>query len=129
MQRDSYTVERSLVIIIGGLLIWGAFHALGAYLSLAQKPGWSYQSEQASAAVSQQQAVQPPVRDPRKAVVVGVCSAGFIGFWLLLLVWRQRRARRLEAAAAERSNGVAWDPVQQIPSAATSPPVGSDRSE
>ncbi|MCO6457061.1 MAG: hypothetical protein J5I93_17335 [Pirellulaceae bacterium] len=129
MQRDSHTVEVSLAVIIGGLMIWGAFHALGAYLSLAQKPGWSYQSEEASAVVSQQQAAQPPVRDPRKAVVVGVCSAGFISFWLLMLVLRRRRARRLAETAGERSMAATEDPGQQLPATAASQPAGSDRSE
>lgn len=129
MQRNSFTLEGPLVIIIGGLLIWGAFHALGAYLSLAQKPGWSYQSEEASAAVSQQQAAQPPVRDPRKALVVGVCSAGFIGFWLGLLVWRRRRERRVAEGEGVGMDRVPGNEIVQLPTTAASQPAGSDRNE
>jgi hypothetical protein len=89
-----------LALIIGGLLVWGLFHAVGAYLSLAQRPGWSYQSAGASEIVRQQEAAQPTRRDPRKALLVGVCSAGFVGFWLLALVAAHRRRLRAAEQAA-----------------------------
>jgi hypothetical protein len=56
--------ERILALIMGGLLIWGLFHAVGA---------WTLN------------------HDPRRPLVVIACVAAFLGFWLALLAARRRR--------------------------------------
>lgn len=98
-----------VLLIIGGLLAWGGFHALGAYLSLAQRPGWASPAISVVAGGQGQSAEDAAKgRDPRKALVVGVCTAGFIGFWLLALVgagWRRRRAARRLAEQGEQEAG------------------------
>ena len=119
-----------LLLIIGGLLVWGLFHSLGAYLSLAQRPGWSVQSAQASELVRQQEQARPAGRDPRKALIVGLCSAGFVGFWLAALALAHRRRlraaqvaellteREAETVAATVAATVAEDEDHQCPTPA-----------
>ena len=96
-----------IVLIIGGLLAWGAFHALGAYLSLAQRPGWASPAvPMVATAPDGGDAIGAseigPKRDIRKAVVVGVCVTGFISFWMLaIVVGNRRRKREAEKRVAE----------------------------
>ena len=56
--------ERILAWIMGGLFVWGVFHAVGA---------WTLN------------------HDPRRPLVVIACVAAFLGFWLALLASRRRR--------------------------------------
>jgi predicted permease len=56
---------RLIALLIAAVLVWGAIHALGAYLFN---------------------------HDLRRAAVVLACVFGFLGFWGLLL-WRRRGAR------------------------------------
>jgi membrane protease YdiL (CAAX protease family) len=53
-------------LIMGGMLVWGAYVALGAYL-------YNY--------------------NPWRGVIVMACVGLFLGFWLLLL-WNQSRRKR-----------------------------------
>ena len=53
-------------LIMGGMVLWGAYVALGAYL-------YNY--------------------NPWRGVIVMVCVGLFLGFWLLLL-WTQSRHKR-----------------------------------
>lgn len=50
--------------IVLGIVAWGIFHAVGA---------WQFN------------------HDPRRGVVVLVCVATFLGFWMTALAFRQRR--------------------------------------
>ena len=52
-------------LIMGGMIVWGAYIAVGAYL---------YN------------------KDPWRGVIVMACVGLFLGFWLLLL-WNQSRAK------------------------------------
>ena len=56
--------ERILTWIMGGLLVWGLFHAVGA---------WTLN------------------HDARRPLVVIGCVAAFLGFWLAMLAARRRR--------------------------------------
>jgi len=56
--------ERILAWIMGGLVVWGLFHAFGA---------WTLN------------------HDPRRPLVVIACVAAFLGFWRALLAVRRRR--------------------------------------
>ncbi len=60
------TTERFQIIrwIVLALIAWGIFHAVGA---------WRFN------------------HNPLRAVVVLVCVAGFLGFWMTMLAVRQRR--------------------------------------
>ena len=69
--------ERILRWIMMGIVIWGSIHALGAW---------------------------PFNHDARRPVVVLVCVAGFLGFWLTMLAARRRRLNR-DIVSAERSRG------------------------
>jgi len=69
--------ERILRWIMMGIVIWGSIHALGA---------WTFN------------------HDARRPVVVLVCVAGFLGFWLTMLAARRRRLNR-DIVSAERSRG------------------------
>jgi len=72
---------RILWWIVGGLLAWGVIHALGAYLGGADG-----------------------AHDLRKALVVGVSFAVFLGFWgAMMLVRRGRLAR--QSRGSEQSDG------------------------
>lgn len=50
--------------VVGGIVLWGVFHAIGA---------WRFN------------------HNPLRAVVVLVCVAAFVGFWMTMLAVRQRR--------------------------------------
>ena len=69
--------ERILRWIMVGIVIWGSIHALGA---------WTLN------------------HDARRPVVVLVCVAGFLGFWLTMLAARRRRLNR-DIVSAGRSRG------------------------
>jgi hypothetical protein len=58
--------ERFRIIrwVVAGILVWGIFHAIGA---------WRFN------------------HNPLRAVVVLACVAAFIGFWMTMLAVRQRR--------------------------------------
>lgn len=59
--------ERIIRWIMLGIVIWGLFHAVGA---------WRLN------------------HDPRRMLVVLGCVAAFLGFWLVMLAsWRRRHAR------------------------------------
>jgi CHASE2 domain-containing sensor protein len=58
---------RWILWIMAAIVLWGLFHATGA---------WRLN------------------HDPRRALVVIVCVAAFLGFWGGLLALRQRRLRR-----------------------------------
>lgn len=77
--------QRSISLIMVGLLAWGMFHALGAY---------RYN------------------QSPWRALMVLACSLGFLGFWRMMLALRgarlERQASRLRdahAIAPETSGG------------------------
>ena len=74
-------VRLPLVVIAIGLVMWGGFLALGAYLGLSD---------------------QVPSHDPRRAWVMLISSGGFLLFWLLALVWRGRRLRRTGPSQPEQ---------------------------
>ena len=59
--------ERILAWIMGGLVIWGLFHAVGA---------WTLN------------------HDVRRPLIVLACVAAFLGFWLVMLSSRRRRLER-----------------------------------
>ncbi|MEI6037335.1 MAG: hypothetical protein WCQ91_05355 [Planctomycetota bacterium] len=59
--------ERLLRWIMGGIVLWGAFHALGA---------WTLN------------------HDARRPLVVLACVAAFLGFWLAMLASRNRRCMK-----------------------------------
>ena len=59
--------ERLIAWIMGGLVVWGLFHAVGA---------WTFN------------------HDARRPLVVLGCTAAFLGFWLTLLAARRRRIER-----------------------------------
>jgi hypothetical protein len=50
--------------VVAGIVLWGVFHAIGA---------WRFN------------------HNPLRAVVVLVCVAAFVGFWMTMLAVRQRR--------------------------------------
>jgi hypothetical protein len=50
--------------VVAGIVLWGVFHAIGA---------WRFN------------------HNPLRAVVVLVCVAAFLGFWMTMLAVRQRR--------------------------------------
>jgi len=62
--------ERILRWIMLGIVVWGSVHALGA---------WTFN------------------HDARRPVVVLVCVAVFLGFWLTMLAARRRRLSRSTA--------------------------------
>jgi hypothetical protein len=61
--------NRVLALIAAALIVWGGYHALGAYLFN---------------------------HNPWRAVVVAACMGSFLGFWYAML---QARKRRLAAAS------------------------------
>ncbi|HEX3870559.1 MAG TPA: hypothetical protein VHV77_08995 [Pirellulales bacterium] len=63
------TPQRTIAIIIVGVLAWGLYHAVGAYQLN---------------------------HDPRRFVVVIVCVVGYLGFWGVMLAARRARLRRQE---------------------------------
>ena len=58
--------DRARIIrwVVAGIVVWGIFHAIGA---------WRFN------------------HNPLRAVVVLACVAAFIGFWMTMLAVRQRR--------------------------------------
>ncbi len=60
------TFERFRIIrwVVAGIVVWGIFHAIGA---------WRFN------------------HNPLRAVVVLACVAAFVGFWMTMLAVRQRR--------------------------------------
>jgi len=64
--RRPFSPRLLFVLIMGGMVVWGAYVALGAYL-------YNY--------------------NPWRGVIVLVCVGLFLGFWLLLL-WNQGRHRK-----------------------------------
>ena len=56
--------ERIIAWIMVGLVVWGLFHAAGA---------WTLN------------------HDPRRPLIVIACVAAFLGFWLAMLAARRRR--------------------------------------
>lgn len=62
--------------IMAALVVWGVFHAVGA---------WTLN------------------HDPRRALVVLACMAGFLGFWATLLA--SRRGRTIRGPAADAGPG------------------------
>jgi len=56
--------ERILQWIMGSLVVWGVFHAVGA---------WTLN------------------HDARRPIIVLACVAAFLGFWLAMLAARRRR--------------------------------------
>jgi hypothetical protein len=56
--------ERLIRWIMLGIVVWGCFHAFGA---------WQFN------------------HDPRRMLVVLGCVAAFLGFWLVMLAARRRR--------------------------------------
>ena len=66
--RQSVSQRTVIGVIVGGLVAWAIYAAVGTYLE-------SF--------------------DPWRAVIVLGCMAAFVGFWLLLL-WGQARRRRNE---------------------------------
>jgi hypothetical protein len=63
---EAATAGRFRIIrwVVGGIVVWGVFHAVGA---------WRFN------------------HNPLRAVVVLVCVAAFLGFWMTMLAVRQRR--------------------------------------
>ena len=63
---EATTAGRFRIIrwVVGGIVVWGVFHAVGA---------WRFN------------------HNPLRAVVVLVCVAAFLGFWMTMLAVRQRR--------------------------------------
>ena len=58
--------DRARIIrwVVAGIVVWGIFHAIGA---------WRFN------------------HNPLRAVVVLACVAAFVGFWMTMLAVRQRR--------------------------------------
>ena len=58
--------DRARIIrwVVAGIVVWGVFHAIGA---------WRFN------------------HNPLRAVVVLACVAAFVGFWMTMLAVRQRR--------------------------------------
>jgi len=71
-----------LVVIVVGLVLWGGFLALGAYLGISG---------------------QAPSRDARRAWVILFSVGGFLLFWLLALLWRGWRLRRRHFSPPKQS--------------------------
>ncbi len=63
---DTAAADRFRIIrwVVAGIVLWGVFHAIGA---------WRFN------------------HNPLRAVVVLVCVAAFLGFWMTMLAVRQRR--------------------------------------
>jgi hypothetical protein len=66
MNDPSTSQDRARIIrwVVAGIVVWGIFHAIGA---------WRFN------------------HNPLRAVVVLACVAAFIGFWMTMLALRQRR--------------------------------------
>ena len=65
-----------LGLIMGGVLLWGLYLSVGAYLA-ASKQNF----------------------DPLRALIVMACVSGFLGFWAMMLLIRGwRRSRHKEEA-------------------------------
>jgi hypothetical protein len=62
--------SRLIILIVVGVFVWGAIHAVGAYVNytLTDNP-WRVW----------------------RALVVLICVEGFLGFWLLMLALRRGR--------------------------------------
>jgi CHASE2 domain-containing sensor protein len=67
--------ERILAWIMAALIVWGLFHAVGA---------WTLN------------------HDPRRPLIVLACVAAFLGFWLALLAARRRRLARSQDGTLEQ---------------------------
>jgi Flp pilus assembly protein TadB len=59
--------ERLIAWIMGAIVVWGAFHAFGA---------WTLN------------------HDARRPLIVLACVGAFLGFWLVMLSARRRRLER-----------------------------------
>ena len=70
MEHEPANRRVLLGAVIGGLTVWGALLALGAYLGLDR---------------------QTPDRDYRRLLVVAATTGGFLLFWLAALAVRGRR--------------------------------------
>lgn len=71
--RGALAVGNVTAIIMGAVLVWGLFHAAGAY--------WNYRFAGAEYRVF------------ARALIVLGCVAAYLGFWLLMLRSRARRTR------------------------------------
>jgi type VI protein secretion system component VasK len=67
--------ERILTGIMVALVVWGLFHAAGAWMLN---------------------------HDARRPLIVIACVAAFLGFWLALLASRKRRLAHLQDGAREQ---------------------------
>jgi hypothetical protein len=67
--------ERLIAWIMGAIVVWGLFHAAGAWMLN---------------------------HDPRRPLIVLACVAAFLGFWTALLAARRKRLGRLEDGANEQ---------------------------
>jgi hypothetical protein len=65
-ERPPVSPRLILALIMGGMVVWGAYVALGAYL-------YNY--------------------NPWRGLIVMACVGLFLGFWLLML-WLQGRAKK-----------------------------------
>jgi CHASE2 domain-containing sensor protein len=65
--RQREVATRLLRWIMGGIVIWGAVHALGA---------WTLN------------------HDVRRPLIVLICVAAFLGFWLAMLANRRQRMKK-----------------------------------
>ena len=70
--------ERLLAWLMAALVVWGLFHAVGA---------WTLN------------------HDPRRPLIVIACMAAFLGFWLAMLAVRRRRLARDAREMRERPDG------------------------
>ncbi len=64
------TPKSTILLIMGGVLAWGLFHAVGAYLNFR----WN--------------------SNPWRFVMVLGCTLGFLGFWGVMLAARNARLRK-----------------------------------
>jgi hypothetical protein len=70
MEHEPSNRRLLMGLLLGGLVAWGCFLGLGAYLGLDP---------------------QTPDRDWRRVLVVVATSGGFLLFWLAALAFRRRR--------------------------------------
>jgi hypothetical protein len=82
--------QRILAWIMGGLVVWGLFHAAGA---------WTFN------------------HDVRRPLVVIACTAAFLGFWLVLLANRRKRlaARGMEPSSRGFADHISKGISEQVP--------------
>jgi type VI protein secretion system component VasK len=67
--------ERILAWIMAAIVVWGLFHAVGAWMLN---------------------------HDARRPLIVIACVAAFLGFWLAMLAARRRRLAHLQDGAREQ---------------------------